>query len=52
MFKNLTNQFVVFTSTLNTGTIIKILVVLALILAVLAHTGTVMAEPVWGGSVG
>ena len=52
MIKNFMNSVVAFSYTVNTGMVIRILVLLALVFAALAHPGSVLAEPVMGGSVG
>jgi len=52
MIKNIMNNVVTFSSTVNLGMVVRILVLLALVFAALAHPGSVLAEPSWGGSVG
>lgn len=52
MIKNLMNSVVAFSSTVNLGMVVRILVLLALVFAALAHPGSVMAQPIMGGSVG
>jgi hypothetical protein len=52
MIKTFMNQMFTFSSTVNVEMVIRVVVLLALIFATLANPGSVLAEPVMGGSVG
>lgn len=52
MMKNFTNQMVIFSNRINIVMVIRIVVLLAFLFAALANPGSVLAEPVMGGSVG
>lgn len=52
MIKTIMNQTVTTLSTVNVAMVIRIVVLLAFIFAALANPGSVLAEPVMGGSVG
>lgn len=52
MIKTIMNQKVTTLSTVNVAMVIRIVVLLVFIFAALANPGSVLAEPVMGGSVG
>jgi len=52
MMKNFMNQVVIFSNRINIVMVIRIVVLIAFLFAALANPGSVLAEPVMGGSVG